>query len=200
MLSIDQREIKKLASSLEGSMSKEEQIKKIKPIAKKCHIRASRVQEILNEIKVPVVTNIGLDGSRAVIILTMHSYLSFMEDVLALYKKCYEKDPNSVAKEWIPSLIDRIMILKRRRQLYGTHWLEDNNNNWFLVPVEDFANVNKRRAKYGLDSLKRPHIPLPSGKYRYPLGKGVAKHSDQRNIPEDIFQLNFVFMDESILD
>lgn len=52
-------------------------------------------------------------------------------------------------------LLDRIRMRQGQPQVYGSQIVRDpNNGQWMLHPVEDEANVNKRRAEIGLEPLE----------------------------------------------
>jgi hypothetical protein len=119
-----------------------------------CHRRACKMMEIIKNIKEPTIDNIGANGSQAVTILALHSYLKLMKHILALYEKQFQKDPASIYYQAIPSLKDRIMILEQRKQLFGTNWMVDEAGSQFLVTVQDFPHMNERRLKYGLESAR----------------------------------------------
>lgn len=149
-----------------------------------CHARAKRMIDILHEIIEPSITNIGLDGSEAVSVLALHSYLDEMKEVLAAYKAAYARDPNDVYKESIPSLTDRIMVFEEQTQLYGNNWSLDKDGRYFLIPVKDFEHMNERRAKFGLGPRMKPTV-YAIGEEKYPLGKGVAEASDQKELTDE---------------
>ncbi|SMB91058.1 TonB family protein [Hymenobacter roseosalivarius DSM 11622] len=50
-------------------------------------------------------------------------------------------------------LIDRLRMASGKMQVYGTQ-LSNDDNKWKLLPIEDEANVNARRAKIGLEPLE----------------------------------------------
>jgi len=88
-----------------------------------CHARAERIIEILDIIKEPSISNVGVEGSRVISLLALHSYLNETKSVLAVFEKAYRQDPTSVCNEAIPSLADRIMAFEQKVQLYGNNWM-----------------------------------------------------------------------------
>jgi hypothetical protein len=199
LLHDDQNDLRQLGNKLSRLDSLERKLSAIKPVAYTCQKRAEQVLGILDVIKEPTANNIGMDGSEAIIILTVHSNLKMMKKVLVHYQKVFADNPTNLAADAIPLLIDRISILKDRTQIFGTMWLDDGNGEIFLVPVRDFMKVNERRMRYGLPPLQRPSI---SGKKRRSTNRPInalAQESDQREIPEDVYQLNFAYMDVDLL-
>jgi hypothetical protein len=49
--------------------------------------------------------------------------------------------------------IDKILISKNEKQLYGTQGNYDKDNNYILFPCQNPETLNQRREKIGLDSL-----------------------------------------------
>lgn len=149
--------------------------------------RAQRMIHVLKIIKTPTAENIGLDGSKALALLALHSNLPVMEHVLKIFKHHFKKNKSEIYYQAIPPLTDRIMILKNRQQLYGTNWTVDKTGKPFLVPVKDFHSMNLRRAKYGLGPAMKP-VNLAFGAKKYPLGKGLAMVDDQKPMTYDEFK------------
>lgn len=153
-------------------------------IAAHNHERAERMLEILNVIKVPTVENIGPKAAEIVSVFALHSYIDAMKKVLDIYVRQFKLDPNSIYKQAIPPLTDRVMIIEQRRQKFGTNWSITKDGRWFLIPVVNFANANKLRKTYGLGSMQKPRN-LSIGAEEYPLGKGDAQASDQMSLTDE---------------
>lgn len=183
----DQKEIRENFHAFSKLKSESIKRRNYSIVAENCHARALRMFKILEEIKEPTVENIGLEGSKAVSLLALHSYLDIMKKVLELYRTIYEKKPENIYYQAIPPLTDRIMILEHKKQLFGTQWSLDVNENPFLITVEDFTKMNQRRAVYGLDPVRRP-VNMAIGAVKNPLGKGLAKVSDQKQLTEEEYE------------
>ncbi len=194
----DQQDLRQNLHAISLLKSESEKEQKYLEITKRCHARTHHMLRILNEIKRPTVKNIGMDGSEAILTITQHSYLPVMERVLALYEQEYQKNPTNICGRFIPALIDRIRILKHKKALFGTQWTIDKKGVPFLIAVEDFKNVNQRRASYGLEPIRRP-INLAVGAIKYPLGKGLAKATDQRDLTKDEYGIYAKNQLESVL-
>ncbi|MEI9913437.1 MAG: hypothetical protein WDN66_00245 [Candidatus Saccharibacteria bacterium] len=124
LLSADQKELKKLSLSIRNTKPESKKILEIKEVAIKCQQRSDRVLEIIDEIVEPSIGNVGREGSEAIVILTMHSYVEAMKKVLYIYQAIFKDRPNDIAGYMIPMLIDRVMVLEKRRQslvLIGFH-------------------------------------------------------------------------------
>ena len=180
----DQSEIRYHYQKLKGLDSETARDKLNNQLKMHCHARAEIMMNMLHEIKEPSISNIGIEGSEAMSILALHSYLDQMKQVLAAYQVAYARDPSNVYQESIPSLTDRIMVFEQRIQLYGNNWSLDKDGNYFLIPVKDFEHMNKRRAKFGLGPRMKPTVYAVSEE-KYPLGKGKAEASDQKELTDE---------------
>lgn len=183
----DQTEIRGHYQALQYLNSQEAKDQQSYKLALNCHKRARRMREILEVIKKPTITNIGLKGSKTVSLLALHSYLDLMKRVLVIYENEFKKNPDNIYFQAIPPLTDRIMILEERVQYFGTNWSLAKDGTYFLIAVKDFAGMNERRAQYGLEPTKRPVI-LSTGADKYPLGEGKAKASDQKALTDEEYQ------------
>ena len=183
----DQAEVRIHYQVLKDAQTEEKRKQLNDLLASHCHTRACRMLEILDEIKEPTIGNVGLEGSKAVSLLTLHSYLEVMKKVLAIYETVYKRNPSDIYGQAIPPLVDRIMILEHHMQLFGTNWYMGNAGKLLLVPVKDFPNMNRRRAQYGLEHARKPTI-LSVGATKHPLGTGKATESDQKEMAADEYE------------
>ncbi len=140
--------------------------------------RMLRLLEILQEIGETTLTNIGIDGSEAVVVIALHARYSDMKKVLEAFEAVYNKSSGDVYLEGIPALTDRVLMLERKKQKFGSQWLMAADDTFFLYPVEDFQHMNERRAAYGLDNARRPRDMT----YGIPKGPPPpeTQESDQR--------------------
>ena len=76
------------------------------------------------------------------------------------------------------------MILDHKEPIFGTQWAVDKSGKPFLIMVENFHEVNRRRSNYGLDPVRRP-VNLAIGAVKYPLGRGFAKAKDQKRLTKE---------------
>lgn len=149
--------------------------------------RLSRVLEILGDIKGPTIGNVGADGSQAISVFALHARLSQMKTILSSFERSYRKDPDSVYYESIPSLTDRILIIERKKQRFGTQWMLGADGKFFLPIVEDFARMNDRRAAYGLGKSKHP-IDLTNGIPKHEPPRPETQRGDQRAPTEQEYE------------
>ena len=114
-----------------------------------------------------------------------------MKKVLWLYEESYRRDPKSVYYEAIPSLTDRILIIERKKQRFGTQWMFGADGRFFLPPVEDFAHLNDRREIHGLGKARHP-IDLTNGVPAREPPRPKTQESDQR-LPSGQEYQDFVY-------
>jgi hypothetical protein len=111
----------------------------------------TRLKAILAKYGWPGKTLVGKDGAHAAWLLVQHADLD-----LAFQKKCLklmkaaprgEVEPQDVAY-----LTDRVLVGEKKKQKYGTQF-EAHKGVLKPRPIEDVANVDKRRAEVGLPPL-----------------------------------------------
>ena len=180
----DQAEIRSHYQKLKVLKCEEDKERLTKQLKARCHCRAERMMEILEEIKEPTISNVRVEGSQVISVLALHSYLDEMKKVLAVFEKVHHKDPDNVYNEAIPSLKDRVMVFEQRTQLYGNNWMIDKNGEYFLMPAKDFEHMNERRAQFGSGPRMKP-VVYAIGEDKYPLGQGPAETSDQKELTDE---------------
>lgn len=183
----DQAEVVHFSKITEQLDAKERQFQS-EQLTKNCQHRAAEVIEFLRTIELPLLSKIGDDGAQALSVIALHANLSIMEKVLASFEQCYKLRPDDTYLPAIPSLTDRILVLKRQKQLFGTQWMPGSKGIPFLFPVNDFASVNNRRNQYGIGQLGRPIDLSNSGADE--ITRVPAKESDQK-VPSETEYMNF---------
>jgi hypothetical protein len=96
---------------------------------------------------------VGADGANAAFILLQHSQdLAFQQAMLPLVRRSYVQGKLT---GWnYALLVDRLLIRQGKRQRYGMSLEPWTGNEPIVAPIEDEANVDKRRAKIGLPPLR----------------------------------------------
>ncbi|MBX7218831.1 MAG: hypothetical protein K1Y36_02710 [Blastocatellia bacterium] len=112
----------------------------------------SRMEEILKKYGWPGKSLVGKDGAGAAWLLVQHADANpaFQKRCLEFMTKAAEK--GEVSKPNVAYLTDRVLVAEGKKQIYGTQFKLENGE---LVPspIEDEANVDKRRKEVGLQSL-----------------------------------------------
>lgn len=113
----------------------------------------ARMKEIVERYGWPGPELVGRDGADAAFLLIQHSpELAFQQAMLPRVRKSYESGNLSAWNYAL--LLDRVLTREGKPQIYGMavdHWAAREP---VLYPIEDEANVDKRRAKIGLAPLR----------------------------------------------
>lgn len=175
----DQNDLKELASRLELANSFDDKMSYIRPVALRCQRRAKYMLDNLRRSGIePTIPIIGEEASSAIILLALHSYLTIMEEVSAIFHRLNKE---VVPLSYLSVLVDRIEVIKSKTQVLGTIIYDINGTN-YLVPIKNPKGLNRRRRGYGLGELD----------LRGPV--------TQRPMDEDQYLLNFAFMDKEITE
>jgi hypothetical protein len=96
---------------------------------------------------------VGYDLAEVGFMIIQHSTLEKMELYLPLIEKAVVE--RELDNYYLPYLIDRIRMAKKLPQIYGTQLIWNKKKEKMeLYPLEDAQNVDDRRDKMGLQSLK----------------------------------------------
>ena len=111
----------------------------------------ARLKEVVGKHGWPGKSLVGKDGAHAAWLLVQHADgdLAFQKRCLALMKAAPKGD---VEPQNVAYLTDRILVAEKKRQVYGTQVLRQGDV-FVPQPIEDEANVDKRRAEIGLPPL-----------------------------------------------
>ena len=116
----------------------------------------------------PTYTSVGKDGANAAWLLVQHADADpkFQRRCLDLMAKLPKGE---VSQSDLAYLTDRVLLAEGKKQRYGTQFIFADGK-WKPRPLEDEANVDKRRAEAGLPPLAE-YIKLIEKQY----GGGVKK-------------------------
>jgi hypothetical protein len=107
-----------------------------------------RLKEIVDKHGWPGTSLVGRDAAHAAWLVAQHADadLAFQKDCLDLMKAAPkgEVEPTHVAY-----LTDRVLVAEKKKQIYGTQL----DGNFVPRPIEDEANVDRRRAEVGMTPL-----------------------------------------------
>ncbi len=110
-----------------------------------------RLKEILDRHGWPGKTLVGADAARAAWLIAQHA-----DNDLALQKRCLRLMQAAPKGEVEPAnlayLTDRVLVGEKKKQRYGTQ-LRGEGGKFKPQPIEDEANVDRRRAQVGLPPL-----------------------------------------------
>lgn len=107
---------------------------------------------------------VGAKGNSALFLVIQHSDDTTQQFYLPIMRKAV-KD-NAASSQDLAKLEDRVAIHQGKKQIYGTQMgFDEETESYFLLPLLDPVNVNKRRESMGLeplpDSLKQMQIHQP---------------------------------------
>ncbi len=110
-----------------------------------------RLGEIVERHGWPTYTLVGKDGAQAAWILAQHADSSpkFQRKCLDLMAKVPRDE---ISRRDVALLTDRVLLAEGKKQVYGTQFTMENGK-CKPRPLEDEANVDKRRKEVGLPSL-----------------------------------------------
>ncbi len=95
---------------------------------------------------------VGKQGNSALFLVIQHSNLTTREKYLPLMREAVKKG-NAKGKE-LALLEDRVALEQGKKQIYGSQIGRDNETNlYYVLPLEDPDNVDKRRAQVGLQPM-----------------------------------------------
>ncbi len=128
----------------------------LKEVRMKLRKHSDRMLAILKSVGEPSLQTIGPKGAQAMSVIALHSSEDTLAKVLKAFTDCYDRDKTDVYYQAIPSTVDRLRILERKPQRFGTQWEVDEGEGRFLPTVEDFESVDERRKEYGIEPLRWP--------------------------------------------
>lgn len=116
----------------------------------------AQLRAIVERYGWPGQSLVGPEGTRAAFLILQHSNLdsTIQKEYLPLLIKAAEN--NDFPWQYVAYLKDRILVYQEgKEQLYGTQvFFNDSTQLWQAFPIEDEANIDKRRAEVGLFSLE----------------------------------------------
>ena len=179
LLEEDQAEKRAVGAAFFHTQDKAELEAQRAVLPEKTRQRSVRMLEILKQIGEPSISSIGSEGAQAVSVLAVHDSINTLRQILRAFTLLYERDRNDTYYQAIPTMTDRLLLLERKPQLYGTQWMFDEHKQPFLPTVQDFEHVNERRAEYGIDPLRWPKsLAIPESEQpwlKWPLSELVMR-------------------------
>jgi len=94
---------------------------------------------------------VGSEGNSALWLVIQHADLETQKKYFPLMQAAVNN--GKAQKKDLAYLEDRILMREGKKQLYGTQYHLDKNNQMTLWEVEDPVNLNKRRAEVGLPPM-----------------------------------------------
>lgn len=156
-MSVNDQEIRSHLDSLYGSRQFDK--KNIKALQlwsiqnKRDSLNQHELELIINKFGYPGKTLVGPNICNVGFDIILHAPQTYQEKYLHLIEDASTK--NELDKRCYPFLVDRILMNKGKRQIYGTQFKYNNiSMKLELYPIEDAKNLNQRRSIYHLPPLK----------------------------------------------
>lgn len=114
----------------------------------------TRMKEIVKQYGWPSPELVGVDGTEAAFLLVPHAEHEFQKQMLPLVESAYRE--KKLQGQDYALLLDRVLVAEGKPQVYGTQakkFDQWKNEEPVFDPIEDEANVDKRRAEVGLFSM-----------------------------------------------
>ena len=123
-----------------------------KTIRKNDSINLKKARGILDRIGWPGMDVIGKQGSKALFLVIQHADLNTEERYLPMLKEAVKR--KKASPDNLALLEDRIAIYKGKSQIYGSQiGRNDKTKEFYLLPVIDPINLDKRRSDIGLEPI-----------------------------------------------
>jgi hypothetical protein len=132
----------------------------------------ARMKDIVRQFGWPGPELVGEDGTEAAFLLVQHADHDFQKEMLPLVRDAYIA--KKLSGQDYALLLDRVLVRDGKPQIYGTQakgvdkW---NGNEPVFDPIEDEANVDRRRAEVGLPPMAEyvkalKEVYFPKDKHR----------------------------------
>ena len=121
-------------------------------IAVKDSINLVKISAILAKYGWPDKSVIGPQGCTTIFLVIQHSDIKTQEKYLPMMREAV-KNKNALGSD-LALLEDRVALRQGRKQTYGSQiGVNQTTHEYYLSPLEDPDNVDKRRAEVGLEPL-----------------------------------------------
>jgi uncharacterized pyridoxamine 5'-phosphate oxidase family protein len=128
----------------------------------KSHLRKMDISDSINLIKVKAILDqygwvgseiVGKQGNSTLFLVIQHADLQSQEKYLPMMRTAVKNNKASASQ--LALLEDRVALRQGKRQIYGSQiGMYPKTNKYYVSPLEDPENVDKRRAEVGLGPLK----------------------------------------------
>jgi hypothetical protein len=128
----------------------------------KAHVKIINEKDSINLIKVKKILDdrgwlgadvIGNQGNSTLFLVIQHANIETQERYLPMMREAVSKG-NAIAND-LALLEDRIAITKGEGQIYGSQvGLDQETGEYYVLPLIDPDNVDKRRAEVGLGTIQ----------------------------------------------
>jgi len=124
-----------------------------KMMHKQDSLNLTEVAEILDTHGWLGPEEVGKDGSSAIFLVIQHAELPTQEKYFPMMKEAVKN--KKARPQDLALLEDRILMRQGKKQIYGSQITSGPDNIMKVHPIEDPANVDKRRADVGLPPMAK---------------------------------------------
>jgi len=121
-------------------------------------INLIRVEEIVNQYGWPTYSQVGETASKGAFLVIQHANIQVQQRYLKLLFDAAIN--NEASKEWVALLIDRISVIKKGVQIFGTQVylvrdsISKQNVTYDYFPIKDENQVDSLRKAFDMIPLK----------------------------------------------
>jgi hypothetical protein len=136
-------------AAIKGGFDNQEIFKKVEAVDRK---NTARLKEVVVKYGWPGRTLVGEEAAHAAWLLVQHADRdrAFQKDCLVLMRAVVKR--GEVSAKDIAYLTDRVLVGENKKQTYGTQF-KVVDGKMVPSPIDDPANVDKRRKEVGLGPL-----------------------------------------------
>ncbi len=161
---------KKLASELEGILNDDQKYrgeldsvqaafgfdsKEVRNVWNSINLQDSidlvKVERILKKYGWLGADVVGEDGNAALFLVIQHSNTAAQKKYLPMLRDAVKQKKADATN--LALLEDRVALSEGKKQIYGSQISGDNTGQYWVRPLQDPENVDKRRAKVGLPPM-----------------------------------------------
>lgn len=119
-------------------------------------VNTERLKRIVEKYGWPTIDLVGEKASRHAWLVIQHAdhNVRFQKKCLALMQEIYKHTPQSISKENIAFLTDRVLVNTNRKQLFGTQFYVNKKKIFTYRPVKDFKTLDQRRKAHGIPPFR----------------------------------------------
>lgn len=148
-MEIQDQEIRKKIGKVGWQSPPQELLEELKKIDE---INTAKLKDIIKKHSWVTKDLVGVEGVSAAFLIIQHSPdVAFKAEMLPYLEKSYFND-EGITGQQVALLTDRVLIAQGKKQIYGTQ-ADLTDGKVVFSPIEDEANVDKRRANMKMPPL-----------------------------------------------
>jgi len=122
-----------------------------KSLAEESRKISARFLDIIEVNGFPYKNKVPTDAYKAAITLLLHTDLTDLERLFDKFLK--DSNPNEIDRADLAFVVDKIMVIKGKCQIYGTQYKYTDDGHIESMPIENEKNVDVLRKKAGMEPL-----------------------------------------------